>query len=327
LILLAGFFLPASRLGRAAQAATRSLRVALAVLLLCPYLVSAAAAQAPAPAVTASNELSVRDDQGREIHLDAAAQRIVSLAPHATELIFEVGAGAALVAVSDASDYPEAAQSLPHVGGSAGLDLERIVALRPDLVVAWSSGNSQGQIAALRQAGLNVFESDPHDIEQIASSLQRLGTLTGHQQMGAERARELRSAIAALAAAEHGRRSVSVFYEVWDQPLYTLGESHFISQLMQVCGARNLFSDVDALAPEVSPEAVVARKPDLIVTDPKEVDTLRAAWLARGLAAASRPEQVVGINPDWLIRATSRIVLGARALCHAVDQRRAASGR
>ena len=297
-------------------------RIPTLALLLCVCLPPGAAA------VTAGAEapdgLSVADDEAQQIRLQGAARRIVSLAPHATELIFEVGAGAALLAVSDASDYPQAALSLPHVGGSAGLDLERIVALRPDLVVAWSSGNSPGQIAALRQAGLTVFESDPHDIEQIASSLERLGILTGHQQLGNSRAAALRASIAALAAAEDGRASVSVFYEVWDQPLYTLGERHLVTQLMHVCGARNIFSDLNALAAEVSPEAVVARKPDLIVTDPKETDALRAAWVARGVSDARLPAQVVGINPDWLIRGTSRIALGARALCQAIDRRRAA---
>ncbi len=297
-------------------------RIASLALLLCVCL--SAGAAAPPAAASAPNWLSVADDQAQRIQLRGPARRIVSLAPHATELIFEVGAGDALVAVSDASDYPQAALGLPHIGGSAGFDLERIVALRPDLVVAWSSGNSPGQVAALRHAGLTVFESDPHDIEQIASSLERLGILTGHEQQGNSRAAALRASIAALAAAEAGRASVTVFYEVWDQPLYTLGERHLVTRLMHLCGARNIFSDLNVLAAEVSPEAVVARKPDLIVTDPKESDALRVAWVARGLSDARRPEQVVGINPDWLIRATSRIALGARALCQAVDRRRAA---
>ena len=295
----------------------------MALLLVCPVQMLAAA---PAQVLAApGGGLTVTDDKGRELRLAVPARRIVALAPHVTELLFEVGAGADVVAVSDASDYPQAALALPHVGGYAGLDLERIVSLRPDLVVAWSSGNSQGQIEALRNAGLAVFESDPHDIEQIASSLERFGTLTGHQQLAAARALELRSAIAALAAAERGKPSVSVFYEVWDKPLYTLGAPHLISQLMQVCGARNLFSDINALAPEVSPEAVVARKPDLIVTEPRQVEERRANWVARGLVDAKEPDHVVGINPDWLIRATSRIVLGTKALCSAVDQRRASN--
>lgn len=280
-------------------------------------------AAVPAAPAAPAGGLNVTDDKGRVLHLAAPARRIVALAPHVTELLFEVGAGADVVAVSDASDFPTGALALPHVGGDAGLDLERIVSLRPDLVVAWSSGNSQGQIEALRSAGLAVFESDPHDIEQIASSLERLGTLTGHQQLADQRAIALRRAMAALAAEERGKSSITVFYEVWDKPLYTLGAPHLISQLMQVCGARNLFSDINALAPEVSPEAVVARKPDLIVTEPNQVEQRRANWVARGLVDAKQPDHVVGINPDWLIRATSRIVLGTRALCSAVDQRRA----
>ena len=279
----------------------------------------------PLASGVSAGALVVTDDAGHALHLTAPARRIVSLAPHATELIYEVGAGGALAAVSDASDYPEGALTLPHIGGYAGLDLERIVALRPDLVVAWSSGNSQAQIEALRHAGLTVFESDPHNIEEIASSLERFGTLTGHQRLGVARARELRRAMAALAEKERGKPHVTVFYEVWDQPLYTLGAPHLVTQLMQVCGASNLFGDINALAPEVSPEAVVARKPDLIVTEPNQLEALRAAWRARGLADAATSHHVVAINPDWLIRATSRIVLGTSALCNAVDQRRAAN--
>ena len=284
-------------------------------------MLNAAAPDGPAPA---GPGLVVRDDAGRLLRLAAPARRIVSLAPHATELIYELGVGAELVGASDASDYPQAALALPRVGGYAGLDLERIVALRPDLVVAWSSGNSGGQIEALRNAGLTVFESDPHDVEQIATSLERLGTLVGQQQLGARRAAELRRAMAALAAEQRGKAPVSVFYQVWDHPLYTLGGPHLVSQLIKICGGQNIFADIDSLSPEVSPEAVLARKPDLIVTEPNQVDARRAEWLAAGLAKASQPGEVVGINPDWLIRATSRIVLGTKALCSAIDQRRGA---
>jgi iron complex transport system substrate-binding protein len=268
--------------------------------------------------------LSVQDDNGNEVILDHAAQRIVSLAPHATELIYEVGAGGQLVGVSDASDFPAAATRLPSVGGAAGFDLERIASLHPDLIVAWASGNSRSQIEALRRLGLAVFESDPKNVDQIATSLTRLGQLTGHAQEGEAHAETFRRAIAALAPGRARLVRVKVFYQVWDPPLYTLGGPHLVTRLIEMCGGTNIFDDVAALAPEVSAEAVLTRQPDLIVTDPSQREAVRASWIARGMKRADEPARVAGIDPDLLTRPTARVAQGAAALCTAIDAARAA---
>ena len=278
-----------------------------------------------APCTAAAAPIEVIDDAGRHLVLQAPARRIVALSPHATELVFEIDAGDALLAVSEASDYPEAASRLPRIGGAAGIDLERILALKPDLVIAWQSGNARGQIEALEHAGINVFESDPKTIEQIATSLERLGRLTGHDQLANARAASFRSTMQALADKERVKPRLAVFYQISERPIFTLGAPHLVSRLIETCGAENAFEDIDALAAEVSSESVVMRHPDLIVTDPEHVAELARKWQTLGAIRADGKTHVVGIDADLLTRATPRVTKGTGELCAALDRLRVAA--
>jgi iron complex transport system substrate-binding protein len=268
--------------------------------------------------------LEVRDDSGRSVHLALPAQRIVSLAPHATELVFAVGAGAELVAVSAFSDYPAGAQSLPQVGGAQGIDLERIARLRPDLVIAWTSGNSPQELEAIERLGIPVFRSDPHSLEAVAENLEELGVLTGHAPTGAQAAANFRARIAALRRRYQGRARVKVFYQVWNKPLMTVGGTHLISHVIELCGGQNIFGDLDALAPTVDAEAVITRDPEVIAvaSDLGRGSEELALWQEWPRLAAVARHHFVILDPALITRPTPRIADGASLLCEDLERAR-----
>lgn len=263
-------------------------------------------------------ELRLQDDEGATLVLKAPARRIVSIAPHLTELLFAAGAGDRVVAVSAHSDYPEAAKRLPQVGDAVLLDLERIVALKPDLVVVWANGSSPQQLQRLRAAGLPVFSSAARDLAHIATTLRTLGRLAGTEAAAEARAAAFERELATLRATYAGRPPVTVFYQIWHQPLMTVNGEHPISEALAICGARNPFAGLPQLVPQVTAEAVVAARPQAIVTgrlDPSRPDQLD---LWRGLKSMAGTA-LLTVNPDRMHRATDRMAEGARELCERID--------
>jgi len=272
---------------------------------------------------TALAEVAVTDDDGKRVRLDRPAQRIVSLSPHATELLYAAGAGSRLVAAVEYSDYPAAARQLPRVGSYAALDLERIALLKPDLAVAWGSGNPPAQVAQLARLGIPVFVSEPKELEDIPASLRRLGRLAGTAAAEAA-ARDFERRHAALRERYAGRRSVAVFYEIWNQPLMTVGGGHVISAAMRLCGGRNVFAQMTQPAEVVELEAVLRANPEAIVSGGME--TARSEWLEQWrrwpqLAAVQRGNLFV-VPPDLLQRHTPRLLDGAERLCEALETAR-----
>ena len=270
---------------------------------------------------TSGLALTVQDDAGHPIVLAAPARRVISLAPHATELLFDVGAGETVVGVSDFSDFPAAAQSLPRIGGAQGLDLERIAGLNPDLVVAWTSGNSARALEALERLGIAVYRSDPESLEAVAMNLERLGILTGHAQTGTDVARAFRARIAALGARYSRLTPVTVFYQVWDKPLMTIGGAHLISDVIRLCGGRNIFASLKSPAPTVDAESVISSNPQVIVvaSDEQRGPAELARWEEWPGLAAIRHRDLVILDPALITRGTPRIADGAERLCAAID--------
>ena len=268
--------------------------------------------------------LQVVDDTGQTVTLSRPAQRIISLAPHLTEDLFAVGAGAQVAGAVAYSDYPAAARQVPRIGDSAQLDLERVVALRPDLIVAWESGNAAAQLQRLTALGVPIYRSEARDFDAIASTLRRLGELTGHAAQAQARARNFEAQIAALREHYSSRREVSVFYQIWHQPLLTINGTHLISHALTLCGARNVFGSLAPLTPAVSAEAVLGADPEAIVTGsvdlqgPDNLDTWRRF---KGLRAQRRGNLIV-VNPDTLHRQSDRVVEGVAELCQKLDAAR-----
>lgn len=268
--------------------------------------------------------VSVVDDAGRTVSLARPAQRVIAMAPHVTELLFAAGGGAKVVGAMNYSDYPEAAKKLPLVGSNAQIDVERLLALKPDLVVVWHSGNTARQIAQLESLGIPIFRSEPTRLEQVATSLERLGSLLGAEAAARKAAAHYRARIAALGARYGKRAPVTVFYQVWDQPLYTLNDAQIASDIIRLCGGRNVFGELKTVAPQVGVEAVVARDPEVILAgrryDPANPGL--TLWQAYGGMTAVKRNNLFTVDGDLLSRPGPRTAEGAARLCEQLETAR-----
>lgn len=272
-------------------------------------------------------DITVKDDKGDTVSLKQPAKRIVSLAPHLTELLYAAGGGAQLVGTVDYSDYPPAAKQLPRVGGYSRIDLEAVAGLKPDLILAWDSGNTPAHIARLRQLGLPVFVSQPNRIDDLSSLLERLGTISGHAEEGGSAARAYRERLAKLRATYSQKPKVRTFYQVWQQPLTTVGGQQIISDAIRVCGGDNVFGQLEAMAPKISVEAVLAANPEAIVASgmgegrPEWVND----WKHWPRLTAAQRDNLFYIPPDLIQRHTPRLLDGTERMCgylETVRQRR-----
>ncbi len=268
--------------------------------------------------------VTIVDDEGTELVFDQPALRVVSLAPHLTENLFSAGAGSQVVGVVSYSDFPEEAKAIASVGNYRAFSLEAILALDPDLIVAWKSGNGDAKIAQLKSLGLKVFVGEPREIEDIASSIARLGLATGHEQEARQAGEAFLATLAQLRREYSSEPEVGVFYQVWNAPLQTLNGEHLISDVIRMCGGRNVFSDALTLAPHVSVEGVVAADPEVIVVS--GMGENRPEWLEDWRSwtdiRAVRNQQLYFINPNHLVRHSSRILLGAKKMCEYLKRAR-----
>lgn len=264
----------------------------------------------------------VVDDAGRELVRSAPAQRIVSLAPHVTELLFAAGAGPGVVGVSEFSTYPPQAQRLPRVGSGVGLDLEAIAALRPDLIVAWQSGNSAGQLEKLQRLGFAIFYSEPTRIEDIATNLERLGRLAGSGTQARRQAQLFRRGVEVLRERYAGHRRIRAFYQIWPRPLMTISGAHIISDWLKLCGAENIFSDLSDLAPVIDVEAVLAGNPQVIIAGryPGKGDDWKSQWQRWTQLSAVRDGHLYTVPAETMERQSPRALQAARELCEKIDQ-------
>jgi len=267
---------------------------------------------------------SVIDDDGDTINLDSAAQRIVSLAPHATELLFAIQAGDKLIGTVEHSDYPAKARQIKRIGSYSALDLEAILALQPDLIIGWRTGNNPVQLQKLRALGLPVFVSEPRRLEDIPATARRLGQLTGTTDQAEDFSQQFEQQYLSLQQRYRSRRPVRLFYEVWQQPLITINGEHLISDLIRLCGGVNVFAELAVLAPTVSLEAVLKAAPDIIVTggSVSAQDEWRSYWQRWPQIPAVKHDQLYFINPDLIQRQGPRILQGAEQLCEYVEQAR-----
>lgn len=268
-------------------------------------------------------DVVVVDDVNARVAIPVPASRVVVLAPFAVELLYEAGGAGRIVGAVDYSDYPPAARQLPRVGGGVGLDLERIVALKPDLLIGWASGNPATVVQRLRQLGLPVFLSEPRRLEDIASNIERLGTLLGTTPVARAAAARFRADVAALSKRYADRPPLRVFYQVLDPILFTVNGAHLISQAGNVCGGQNVFRDISKLAPAINEEAVVAADPEVIIGSgtADQWQHWRARWQRYPLRAV-RQQALYFIPADELHRSTPRVLKGTARLCEYLDQAR-----
>lgn len=274
--------------------------------------------------VPRASAISVADDRGNALHLSRPAARIVSLAPHVTELVYAAGAGARLVGVTAYSDYPPEATRLPLLGDSGKVDVERILALKPDLIIGWQSGNHMGDLAQLERLGFKVFVTEPRHLQDIPRLLRRIGELAGTSGEAEAAARDFEKRRLDLQRRFAARPHVSVFYQIWDSPLMTVNGEHLINDVISLCGGRNVFAGVGALTPTVSAEAVLAADPRVIVASGSlyRDDRVWQAWRRFPNLAAVKAEHLFFVDPDLIQRHTPRILQGARRLCEQLETAR-----
>lgn len=272
-------------------------------------------------------EVAVIDDVGQEVALTSPAMRVVSLAPNLTEVLFFIGAGEQVVGVVEYSDFPPAARDLPVIGSHNRFDVEQILSLKPDLIVGWRSGNSQEDLDGLKRLGFPVFISEPGTVDDIVSLMERLGELTGRQTYSLSQATAFRASFNASRETYSTRRQVRVFYQVWEQPIYTLNGDHVISQLISLCGGTNIFSDLKQLAPVVSLESVLARDPEVIVGGGVFGQTPPWAerWQSWPTVRAVRNRHIYAVDSDHIARMGPRLAEGVEALCLVIDKARHSS--
>jgi len=273
-------------------------------------------------ALARAQAVEVRDDANHLVRLAQPAQRVVSLAPHLTELAFAAGGAKSIVGVMRYSDFPAEARALPVVGDAYALNFEAIAQLKPDLVLVWGSGLADRHKARLRVLGVPIYEAEIRDVDGIAETLRRFGRLLGDPAQARTRADALRGEWRALATSYAKRAPVRVFYQLWHEPLMTVNGQHGISQALAACGGVNAFASLAPLTPVVSWEAAVQSNPQLIMTSSSpDEDAQLSGWQRfSAQVEAVRLQRFAVMDGNLLGRMGPRFVQGARAMCEAIER-------
>lgn len=275
----------------------------------------------------------VKDDAGHTLDLARPAQRVISLAPSLTEMLYAVGGGDTLVGAVEYSDYPPAARAVPRIGSNQKLDLERIATLKPDLVLVWYHGNAQREVATLAALGIPMFYLEPKTIADIPGAMQRIGQLLGRAAQADAAAQAFRTRHATLRARYAQRPPLRVFYQIAERPLLTINDQQIISDVLRLCGGINVFGQERMLVPQLSNESVVAKNPDVMFAtrlgdDPTPLrqpeEASFATWRRFPNLQAVRSGQQWLISGDLISRHGPRILDAAESVCTALDEARKA---
>lgn len=278
-----------------------------------------AAAAAAAPLTRA-----VIDDSGRTVSVRSPPLRIVSLSPGGTEMLFAAGAGSEVVATVEYSDVPPEAKRVERIGDAVSIDLERLVRIHPDVVVAWPSGGNPAQREKIARLGIPLYQQEARRLADLAPSIRRLGALAGTVPQAEVTARAIEARLAALertyAGAEGEARHPSVLLEVWNRPIYTVGGRHLMTDALELCGARNVFADLPEPGPVVDIEAVIARDPDIIIAagPPGESAGWLADWKRFGTLRAVRDGRLIAFEDQALSRLGPSFLDATESLCRAI---------
>ncbi|MGC1457024.1 MAG: helical backbone metal receptor [Steroidobacteraceae bacterium] len=265
--------------------------------------------------------IDVVDDRGVHLALPGPALRIVSLAPGATEMLFAAGAGAQVVATVAYADQPAAARRVPRIGDANAIDMERLLVLKPQVVVYWPGGNNAAQIAQLKRLGFTLYGQQVNRLADLGGSLRRLGLLAGTSEVAQQRAGQIEAQLATLRERYSERAPVRALLETWDQPLYTVGGQQLMSDALSICGAVNIFADVAQLSSAVQVEAVISRDPDLIIAAAPPGDGLQwlQAWRKFPTLKAVRSGNLVTFEDQALSRLGPSVVDATVSLCRRID--------
>jgi iron complex transport system substrate-binding protein len=271
----------------------------------------------------AADEGPLLQADGSVFHFEGAATRIITLSPHLTEIIYAAGAGDRLVATVEYSNYPEAAIEVPRIGDAFRIDVERIITLRPDLVIAWDTGNPQAAVEQLRSLGVPVWSVEIDEPEEIADVLESLGRLIGRAEPARSASMEIRRRLTALSRRYEGVETLQYFYQIGSRPLFTINGNHLISQGLDRCGGRNIFSQERGLAFQVSYESVIVADPDALFAPRGESsDNPLDAWQEWPSMKAVRQQALFLLPADPVSRATPRFLDSLELACKLLHQLR-----
>jgi len=277
-------------------------------------------ALATAPLPAADPPVTVTDDAGQTLSLPHHPQRIVSLTPGATEMLFAAGAGAQVIATVEYSDEPAAARRVPRIGDVVAIDMERLVALRPQVAVIWPGGGNPAQIEQIRRMGIPEYSQQVNSLADLPGSLRRLGQLAGTSAIAEPAARDLEARVARLRRTYGAGPHPTVLLQIWDHPIYTVGGTQLMSDALQLCGARNAFGDLRQLAPAIDVEAVIARDPDVIVAaaPPGNAAQWLADWKRFATLRAVRTGHLIAFEDRRLTRLGPSLLDATEGLCQAL---------
>jgi len=252
---------------------------------------------------------------------NSSAIRIVTLAPHLTEMVYSAGAGHLLVGRDSNSDYPADSLKIPSVGHFNSINIEQIIKLNPTVVLSWKSNNNSKEIKKLGAMGINVIQTEIYSLKDIPEQIITIGKLTGHEKLASKKANSLRKIINELSEKKSSIPTKKVFYQIWDQPIYTVGKNQFVSQAIKLCGAKNVFGDHTILAPKVSIEAVIKKNPDIILLggNQKQHNRWKSNWLNYPSITAVKQNRFINIDNSVFQRPTERFIRTIPALCKSLQ--------
>lgn len=246
----------------------------------------------------------------------AAASRVVSLAPSLSEIVVELHATDLLVGMLDGGERPAALAQVPSVGRYGQIDMERLLSLKPDLLLLWPGSVPAAQRDQLERLGIATYTADPHGIDELIDQIEAIGVQMGRAEQGRARTQQLREQLHKLRAQYHRQQPLRVFYQVWDKPLYTVGGGQIVSDALAVCGARNVFAELKVPAPQVSLESVLLRDPQVILaSDQAQLD----AWKAWPQVDAVRHERLLLVPDKGLERPSGQMIEATARLCQVLD--------
>ncbi len=268
--------------------------------------------------------IKVVDDLGNTVELKQPAKRIVTLAPFLTELVFAIQAQDTLLATVEFSNYPDEARQVPRIGNFENVNVEKLVALQPDLVLGWESANNLSQLKRLEKLGLPLYRSEPRELTDIPSTITRLGILLGRQQQANQVAESFNQRLGTLVSQYRDRAELKAFYQVWHKPVYTINGQHIISKVMAICGLQNVFAELPVLGPKITVESVISKNPQMIIAS--GMATAEPEWLEMWRAwpdmRAVKYNNLYFIHPDLIQRHSLRILDATQILCEQADQAR-----
>ena len=249
------------------------------------------------------------------------AKRIVALAPHIVESLYDIGAGDRIVGTVDYADYPADALNIPRIGGYYGIQLEKVLALEPDLIIVWKTGNKAADIEKLVSLGLPLAYSDPQDLNGVAAELRLFGRLTGLEQNAEQVAKQYEADLTAIQQTYQNKTPMAVFYQLWSEPLMTVNKNTWIHQLIETCGGVNVFADNATDYPQIGMENVLVAKPEVIIMPNEKADKPQPKidWGKWPVIPAVQHNRFMTANADLVHRFSRRMLIGLNDMCAALD--------